>query len=65
MRVILKPYEGYYLDLTQTDVIEKQEFKGFQGTILYPKRSTLTNAPQKVTYHKGRQMVHSKPRIKE
>ena len=65
MRIISKPYKGFYLDLTQTDVIEKQEFKGFQGTILYPKRSTLSNAPQKVMHHKGCQMVHSKPRIKE
>ena len=65
MNIILKPYVGRYLDLTQTDVIEKQELKGFLGTILYPKRSTLSNAPQKVLHHKGRQMVHSKPRIME
>ena len=66
MHLILKNYSGSYLDLTETDVIEKQNLEGFKDIILYPKRKQLTmKSPQKIAHHKGCQMVHQKPKIKE
>ncbi|MBO7483534.1 MAG: hypothetical protein J6T55_00200 [Alphaproteobacteria bacterium] len=66
MHVVLQNYANYYLDLTETDIVKKQNLEGFKDIILYPKKNQLTiNATQKILHHHGRQMVHQKPRIKE
>ena len=64
MRFIFKPYVGYYLDLTETDIVEKLNLDGCKDTILYPKRDQLTNgtAPQVICSHNKTQVVHSKTR---
>ena len=55
INVVLKPYAGYYLDLTQTDIVEKQTIKNFEEIILYPKRFLLTETkePQKICSNEG------------
>ena len=69
MRIFHKPFVGYCLDLRQTSVKEKQNLGGFKEIILYPKRPVQMEFdltfPKKLAHHKGRQMVHQKPRIKE
>ena len=55
-----------YLDLTQTNIKKVGEvyLQGVDKIIMPPVRQEL-ELPRNVAFHKGRQMVHSKPKIKE
>ena len=69
MHIFYKQFEGYCLDLTRTSIREKQNLGGFKEVILYPKQPVqmefdLTFS-KKLAHHKGHQMMHQKPRIKE
>jgi len=70
MRIFAKSFlSDYCLDLTQTTITKKQNLIGFKEIILYPKKNVQQEFPfvlaQKITHHKGVQMTHQKPRIKE
>ena len=49
--------------------LEKQGLGGFRDVILYPKKPVQQELPlifpKKVIHHRGRQMVHQKPRVYE
>ena len=66
MHIFYKQCEGYCLDLTRTSIREKQKLGGFKEVLLDPKEPVQMELgltfSKKLSHHKGRQMVHSRPR---
>ena len=67
MQILYKQFEGgYFLDLTQTSIREKQKLGGFKDIILEPKKPVQQEFPfvlaQKIASHKKPQRVHQKTR---